>query len=98
MESVKWYQSDAMKASIGGLFAALVAGVVAILSLFGITLDPAFQGKLIAACMALYALVAMGFHVWSLFARLNTTTVIEGSKGEKAVLAANIEVTPKPKT
>lgn len=98
INSIDWKQSDGMKAAIGGLLAALVAAIVAILSLFGITLDPEFQGKMIAALMAVYAFVAMGFHVWGIFARLNTSTVIEGSKGEQKVIDAGGTVTPLPKS
>jgi hypothetical protein len=95
IQSINWKQSDAMKAAIGGVVAALVGAIVAILSLFGVTLDPEFQGKLIAAMMAIYTFVSLGFHVWGIFARLNTTTVIAGSKGEQKVVDAGGTVVPK---
>ena len=96
IESVKWYQSDVLRAAIGGLVASFVAVIVAVLALFGVTLDPAFQGQIIAALMAIFALVTMAFHVWSIFGRLNTNTVIAGSSGEKKIIEAS-GVMPIPK-
>lgn len=98
MESIKWWQSDTIRSQILGLAAAIVAAAVAIGAIFGVTIDPVFQGKLIAALMALFAVGAAVANVWGLFARLNTTTVISGSKGEKSVLNAGTTVIPRVAT
>lgn len=95
IQSIPWYQSDAMRSAFLGLATAIAAAVVGLLSMFGITLDPEFQGKLIAGILALYAVMAGGLHVWSIYSRLNTSTVIQGSKAEKTVTAQGGTVTPK---
>lgn len=96
IESIKWSQSDTMKASIGVVATAFVAFVASMGLLFGHPLDDSAQLHLTQVILTGYTVVNLGLGWWATQGRLNTNTVIEGSKGEKAVIAAT-GVTPAPK-
>jgi len=95
LESIGWNQSDTLKSLIGIIVTQVVNIIANLALLFGHPLSADAQLALTNGLLGVSTLVCILLALKAYFGRLNTTTVIAGSKGEQAVLNAGGVVTPR---
>lgn len=90
MESIPWYKSQTILASI-------VSAIAGLASIAGHSIDAGTQAQLVNLISTIASGVSLAGAIWAGIARTKTTTVIQGSSAEKAVIQAT-GVVPTPKS